>query len=76
MFKKRCIAIFLSLMIIVGCGCIPTSALSEEEMSSPSGVLLEASTGKVLFEKNAHEQRACASITKVMTLLLVMEAID
>lgn len=76
MFKKRCIAIFLSLMIIVGCGCIPTSALSEEEMSSPSGVLLEATTGKVLFEKNAHEQRACASITKVMTLLLVMEAID
>lgn len=76
MFKKRCIAIFLSLMIIAGCGCIPTSALSEEEMSSPSGVLLEATTGKVLFEKNAHEQRACASITKVMTLLLVMEAID
>ena len=76
MFEKRCIAIFLSLMIIAGCGCIPTSALSEEEMSSPSGVLLEATTGKVLFEKNAHEQRACASITKVMTLLLVMEAID
>ena len=42
----------------------------------PSAVLMEASTGKVLFEKNSHEVRACASITKVMTLLLVMEAID
>ena len=31
---------------------------------------------KVLYEKNGHEQRACASVTKVMTLILVMEAIN
>ena len=51
-------------------------SVSEEDLTAPSAVLMEASTGKVLFEKNSHEVRACASITKVMTLLLVMEAID
>ncbi len=51
-------------------------ALSDEEISAPAAVLMEAETGKVLYEKNANEVRACASITKVMTLLLVMEALD
>ena len=52
------------------------TALSGEELTAPSAILMDAATGKVLFEKNAHEVRACASITKVMTLLLVMEALD
>ncbi len=51
-------------------------ALSQDEIKAPSAVLMEAQTGKVLYEKNDHEKRACASITKVMTLLLVMEALD
>lgn len=41
-----------------------------------SAVLMEASTGRVLFEKNANEALPPASVTKVMTLLLVMEAVD
>ena len=45
-------------------------------MTAPSAVLMEASTGQVLFEKEAHQQRPCASITKVMTLCLTFEAID
>jgi D-alanyl-D-alanine carboxypeptidase (penicillin-binding protein 5/6) len=52
------------------------AALTNEEIKAPSAVLMEAQTGKVLFEKNPHEKRPCASITKVMTLLLVMEALD
>lgn len=52
------------------------SALGEEEITAPAAVLMEEGSGKVLFEKNSHEIRACASITKVMTLLLVFEAID
>lgn len=55
---------------------IKVNALTEESISAPSAILMEASTGKILFEKNAHEQRPCASVTKVMTLLLVFEAID
>lgn len=51
-------------------------ALSDKEITAPSAILMDARTGRVLYEKNSHEVRACASITKVMTLLLVMEAID
>lgn len=45
-------------------------------ISSPSVILTEASTGRVIFEKNADEQRPVASVTKVMTILLTLEAID
>lgn len=42
----------------------------------PSAILLEKDTGKLIFDKNAHEKLPPASMTKVMTLLLIMEAID
>lgn len=45
-------------------------------LTAPAAILVEASTGKVLFEKNADEVREPASVTKVMTLLLAFEAID
>ena len=46
------------------------------EVESPSCILVEASTGQVLFEKNCDEAMAPASVTKVMTLLLAFEAIE
>lgn len=46
------------------------------EVNAKGAILMEASTGKVLFEQNADEAFLPASITKIMTLLLVMEAID
>lgn len=45
----------------------------EVEISAKSGVLMEASTGKILYQKNPHEKMPPASITKIMTLILVME---
>ena len=45
-------------------------------IEAPSAVLLESSTGKVIFEQNARERRSPASITKIMTLLLTFEALD
>ena len=72
---KRLLIVILCMMLI----CLPTisvCALSENDISSPAAVLMDAASGKILYEKNAHEQRACASITKVMTLTLVMEAVD
>lgn len=44
--------------------------------SAKSGLLMEYSTGKVLYELNSHERLAPASMTKIMTMLLVMEKID
>lgn len=72
---KRFTAIFLSVICLI-MPCLSANALGEDDITSPAAVLMDAQSGKILFEKNAHEQRPCASITKVMTLLLVMEALD
>jgi D-alanyl-D-alanine carboxypeptidase (penicillin-binding protein 5/6) len=54
------------------------SVLAKEDLApnSKSAILLEVSTGKILYEKNADEKLAPASMTKIMSMLLVMEAID
>ena len=54
--------------------CFKVSAL--DLGSAKSGVLMEYSTGKILYELNSHERLAPASMTKIMTMLLVMEKID
>ncbi len=46
------------------------------EIQSPSAILMEAGTGTVLYEKAADEKRSPASVTKIMTALLIFEAID
>ena len=53
-----------------------TEAVSGPEISAPSAVLMEASTGQIIYEKQADEQRSPASITKIMTLILIFDAID
>ena len=75
---KRIISLLLSAVIFFCFLLIPVSvsALSEEEITAPSAILMEPISRKVLFEKNPHDVRACASITKVMTLILVFEAIE
>ena len=47
-----------------------------DNVDASSAILMEASSGKVLFEQNADQALPPASVTKIMTLLLVMEAID
>ncbi len=49
---------------------------AQPELKVPSAILMEQSTGTILLEQNADEKRAPASVTKVMTLLLIMEALD
>lgn len=72
---KHVTAVFLAMLCMM-ISVVPAGALGEGDLSSPAAVLMDANSGKILFEKNAHEQRACASITKVMSLTLVMEAVD
>lgn len=59
---------------------IPAAAAQEDSMplplSSASALLMEKETGTVLLQQNAHQKLEPASVTKVMTLLLVMEAVD
>ena len=47
----------------------------EPEISAPSALLMEAKTGTVIYEKNADEPRNPASVTKIMTLILIFDAL-
>ena len=53
-----------------------SAAAPSIEVDAPAAILIEQSTGEILYEKNAHEALPPASVTKVMTLLLVMEALE
>ena len=68
------------LLIVIGClllGCLPLRMRAAGlEVAGKSAVLMDVATGTVLHEANAHEPLAPASVTKVMTMLLIMEAID
>lgn len=55
---------------------LPMKAEVPITLTSPSAILCEASTGQVIFEKNADERRPVASVNKVMTILLTLEAVD
>lgn len=77
--KKRIITWVLLLMLITAEICpvkIQGAVQSTPEISAPGAVLMEPSTGTVLYEKNGEEQRSPASITKIMTLLLIFEALE
>lgn len=72
---KRLLAVLLCMLLML-CVTLNAGAVSTDEITAPSAILVEAETGKVLFDKDSHQVRACASITKVMTMLLVLEAMD
>ena len=54
----------------------PTVPPYEGELEAESAILMDAMTGKVLYEKDVHTQRVPASLTKIMTMLLVMESLE
>ena len=79
--KKITALILCVLMLCVG--SIPINAVGYSDVDSTtlapnctSAILLEAETGRVLFEQNADQPLPPASVTKIMTILLVMEAIE
>ena len=69
---KGCIAAILALLAL--CAARPVLAISEPpEVTARAALLMEVSTGKVLYEKNARQRLPMASTTKVMTALLAIE---
>lgn len=52
------------------------TAVEDIPLSVPSAILMEKETGEIIYELNSHERLAPASVTKVMTMLLVVEAIE
>ncbi len=74
MLRKRFFtAVFLAVVLLY---TMMLPARAEPVISSPSVILMESSTGQVIYELNSTERRSPASITKIMTLLLTFEAID
>lgn len=72
--KKSLTAAFLTVILWLSTA-LPVSS-ANVTVSAPSAILIESSTGQVIYELNATERRSPASVTKIMTLLLTFEAID
>lgn len=69
---NRWAAVFLAVVLFIGNGM---TVKAEVTISAPSAILVEASTGKVIFEQDADSKRSPASVTKIMTLLLTFESL-
>ena len=70
---KRVLPILLAIMLLLSTAHAAPAGL---QLNAGSAILMEKETGSVLYESNAHEKLEPASVTKVMTLLLIMEALD
>ena len=84
MKTRRFFSVFLLCALIVTLFATPLSAAAETEaktppvpgISSKAALLVDANTGNVVYAKNEHEEMYPASLTKIMTALLVLEAVD
>ena len=71
--KRVSMVVVLALL----CALLPVRAQAVElDLAGKSALLMDVNTGTILYESNAHEKLAPASVTKVMTMLLIMEAVD
>ena len=67
----------LLLAVLLLAGMLPGQAAAVDlNLNAKSALLMDVATGTVLYEKECHERLAPASVTKIMTMLLIMEAID
>lgn len=71
--KRLCLIITVLLLFI---SSFTYSSGIEFDLNAKSAILIDAGTGKILYEKDADEKLPPASVTKIMTMLLAMEAID
>jgi len=76
--KARILIISVLIFVITFSAVSPVLAENEDtmELSAKSAIMIEQSSGKIIYEKNIHQKLPLASVTKVMTMLLIMEAID
>ncbi len=72
--KRLGLLLLAAVLLVTGLPCRAKAA--NLAVAGKSGILMDATTGTILYEQNAHEMLAPASVTKVMTMLLIMEAID
>lgn len=73
---KRIISVLVSFLLFGQCVFAAPTTKNVIEIEAKSGIVMEESTGKIIYEKNADEKLPPASVTKVMTILLIFDAID
>ncbi len=73
---SKLLCFLLCAVLAAGLLIVPAAADTSMELNCRAAVLMDAGTGTVLYEKNAHEKLPPASVTKIMTMLLIMEAVD
>ncbi len=73
--KIRYSILLLAVVMLTGslCGSCLSVAAAGPDITAPSAIMIEASTGQVIYEKNSQERRSPASITKIMTLLVIFD---
>ena len=71
----RRMALFLVLVMLLS-GLPLSVGATELKVAGKSAALMDVATGTILYESNSHEKLAPASVTKIMTMLLIMEAVD
>jgi D-alanyl-D-alanine carboxypeptidase (penicillin-binding protein 5/6) len=76
MKKYRISSLFVMLVLVFSVCASPAAALDDPEPNCGAAIVVDGDYGDILYEYNAHEKMYPASITKVMTSLLVMEAIS
>lgn len=74
--KKTAVILLTAWLMTSAAFAIETKTDADISIPVPSAVLMEKVTGEVIYEKNAHERLEPASVTKVMTMLLVTEAVE
>ena len=90
MKTKRFLSVFLLIALVMSLWAVPFAAAdgpdgppdppptlpAEPELNAKAALLVDANTGTVVYAKNEHQELYPASLTKIMTALLVLEAID
>lgn len=75
-WKTRALAWVLVIVLVIGNVGTAFAETSGPQIEAPSALLMEASTGTVIYEKDADIQRNPASVTKIMTLILIFDALQ
>jgi len=73
---RKLLCILLCTALLCPAALAAAAGEDEIEISAPSAILIERDSGGIIYEKNADERLPPASVTKIMTLLLIIEAID
>ena len=76
MKARRFFSVFFAVILVLSLSAVPAAAVDAPDVQAKAALLVDEKTGAVVYAKNEHQEMYPASLTKVMTALLVLRAID